>query len=96
VAALEHLNGRGDVDMHRTALIGFFHGAKTILNAILDESVDLPPYTVDYVSANDGTIKLEVPEKGAIFYRVEYGAIPPPTDDPNHAGFFIEYGDFSH
>lgn len=61
VAALAYLNARGDVDMHRTALIGFSHGAQTILNVIVDESVDLTPYTVTYIDEHDDEIDLEVP-----------------------------------
>jgi len=62
VAALEYLATRADVDVTRTALLGFSHGAQTGLNAILDVSVDLSPYTVSYIpNAQDDPIPLIVP-----------------------------------
>ncbi|MEO0795929.1 MAG: dienelactone hydrolase family protein [Verrucomicrobiota bacterium] len=30
------------------------------------------------------------------FFALEYGAIVPPFDDPDNAGFFLDYGDFSY
>ncbi|MBC8010147.1 MAG: hypothetical protein H7067_08620 [Burkholderiales bacterium] len=48
VAALEYLVTRADIDRERIALIGFSHGAQTGMNALLDASVDLGAYTVDY------------------------------------------------
>ena len=62
VAALEYLATRADVDVTRTALLGFSHGAQTGLNAILDVSVDRSPYTVTYVTNAQGqTTSLGVP-----------------------------------
>ncbi len=48
VAALEYLASRSDIDRDRIALIGFSHGAQTGMNALLDASVDLGTYQVDY------------------------------------------------
>jgi hypothetical protein len=48
VAALEYLAGRPDIDCGRVGLIGFSHGAQTGMNALLDASVDLGTYQVDY------------------------------------------------
>lgn len=49
VAALAYLDGRDDVDRERIALIAFSQGAQTGMNALLDASVDLGTYQVDYV-----------------------------------------------
>ncbi len=64
VAALEYLASRGDMDLQRTALIGFSHGAQTGMNAVVDSSVDLGLYQVDYVDlvgTNEVTVKKSVP-----------------------------------
>ena len=69
VAALTYLNGRADVDRERIALIAFSQGAQTGMNALLDASVDLGTYQVDYVDlVPDGlggmkevTVKKNVP-----------------------------------
>lgn len=53
VAALSYLATRPEVDLERTALIGFSHGAQTGINAILDASVDLGGYTVSYISLEE-------------------------------------------
>jgi len=62
VAALTFLNGRADVDRDHVGLMGFSHGSQTGLNAILDASVDLGNYTVDYVNEDSDTVKLAVPD----------------------------------
>lgn len=49
IAALAYLDSRSDVDREHIGLIGFSHGSQTGLNAILDPSVDLVNYTVDYI-----------------------------------------------
>lgn len=62
VASLTFLNARADVDRDYIGLLGFSHGSQTGLNAILDASVDLGNYTVDYIDAQDDTVKLAVPD----------------------------------
>lgn len=61
VAALTYLQTRTDVDTENIGLLGFSHGAQTGLNAVLDPSVNLASYTVDYINAEDKTVKLAVP-----------------------------------
>lgn len=61
VAALTFLNDLAEVDRHHIGLLGFSHGSQTGLNAILDPSVDLVNYTVDYVNAQNNTVPLAVP-----------------------------------
>ncbi len=48
VASLEYLATRADIDLQRLALIAFSQGAQTGMNALLDASVDLGTYQVDY------------------------------------------------
>ena len=62
VAALTFLDARADVDREHIGIVGFSHGAQTGLNAILDPSVDLGNYTVDYTDANNNTVDLAVPD----------------------------------
>ncbi|MCP5557115.1 MAG: dienelactone hydrolase family protein [Verrucomicrobiaceae bacterium] len=61
VAALTYLQTRTDVDFENIGLLGFSHGSQTGLNAVLDASVDLGNYTVDYVNELNATVKLAVP-----------------------------------
>jgi dienelactone hydrolase len=61
VAALAYLNDRTDVDRENIGLLAFSHGSQTGLNAVLDASVDLGSYTVDYVNAQNNTVDLAVP-----------------------------------
>ncbi len=61
VAALTFLQTLPDVDFENIGLLGFSHGSQTGLNAVLDASVDLGSYTVDYVNAQNATVKLAVP-----------------------------------
>lgn len=61
VAALTYLNDRTDVDREHIGLLAFSHGSQTGLNAVLDASVDLGNYTVDYVNAQNQTVDLAVP-----------------------------------
>lgn len=61
VAALTFLNGLPEVDREYIGLLGFSHGSQTGLNAILDPSVDLLNYSVDYVNAQNNTVPLAVP-----------------------------------
>lgn len=49
IAALAYLAGRADVDAEHIGLLGFSHGSQTGLNAIVDSSVDISPYTVSYI-----------------------------------------------
>lgn len=60
-AALEYLTSRGDIDMQRTALIGFSHGAQTGMNALVDASVDLGTYQVNWINPNNLTESKDVP-----------------------------------
>lgn len=60
VAGLAYLALQPEVDPERIGLLGFSHGAQTGLNAILDPSVDLTPYTVRYINASNQTVDLEV------------------------------------
>ena len=62
VAALTFLNELADVDREHIGLLCFSHGSQTGLNAVLDASVDLGNYTVDYVNAQNATVKLAVPD----------------------------------
>jgi hypothetical protein len=48
VASLEYLATRPDIDLQRLALIAFSQGAQTGMNALLEASVDLGTYQVDY------------------------------------------------
>lgn len=61
VAALTFLNERDDVDRDNIGLLGFSHGSQTGLNAVLDSSVNLGNYTVDYVNDLGNSVKLAVP-----------------------------------
>lgn len=61
VAALTFLQTRADVDFENIGLLGFSHGSQTGLNAVLDPSVNLGNYTVDYINAEDDSVKLAVP-----------------------------------
>lgn len=61
VAALTYLQTRADVDFENIGLLGFSHGSQTGLNAVLDSSVDLGNYTVDYINELGNTVKLAVP-----------------------------------
>ncbi len=61
VAALTFLNAQSDVDREHIGLLGFSHGSQTGLNAILDVSVDLGDYEVDYIDEENDTVKLAVP-----------------------------------
>jgi dienelactone hydrolase len=61
VAALAYLQTRTDADQQHIGLLGFSHGSQTGLNAILDPSVDLGNYTVDYINDQADTVKLAVP-----------------------------------
>ena len=64
VAALTYLASRADIDRERIALIGFSHGAQTGMNSLLDVSVDLGTYEVDYVdfvNNAETTVKKTVP-----------------------------------
>lgn len=63
VAALTYLQGRTDVLTDRIGLMGFSHGAQTAMNAIVDSSVDLGQYTVDYVDLQ------EVPMSNPVQYQ---------------------------
>ena len=53
VAALEYIVSRPDLDRDRIAWIGFSHGSQTGMNALLDASVDLGDYEVDYIDLVD-------------------------------------------
>lgn len=61
VAALTYLMQRADFDRRNAGLLGFSHGSQTGLNAILDPSVDLGTYQVDYINDLSQTVKLDVP-----------------------------------
>ncbi|MBK8038789.1 MAG: hypothetical protein IPK22_16910 [Verrucomicrobiaceae bacterium] len=61
IAALTYLNDRTDVDREHIGLLAFSHGSQTGLNAVLDASVDLGNYTVDYVNAQNVTVDLAAP-----------------------------------
>ncbi|WP_146848544.1 dienelactone hydrolase family protein [Brevifollis gellanilyticus] len=61
VAALTFLQTRTDVDFENIGLLGFSHGSQTGLNAVLDPSVNLGNYTVDYTNAEGASVKLAVP-----------------------------------
>lgn len=61
VAALTWLAGRAEVDRNHIGLLAFSHGSQTALNAILDPSVDLVNYTVDYINNLNQTVQLAVP-----------------------------------
>lgn len=60
IAALAYLDGRTDVDRNQIGILGFSHGSQTGLNAILDPSVDLGAYTVDYTNNLNQTVDLAV------------------------------------
>ena len=60
IAALAYLDSRTDVDRERIGMLGFSHGSQTGLNAILDPSVDLVNYTVDYINELAQTVPLPV------------------------------------
>lgn len=60
VAALTYLQTRADVDVDNIGLLGFSHGSQTGLNAVLDPSVDLGQYTVDFINDQNETVKLNV------------------------------------
>ncbi len=62
VAALTFLDARADVDRDHIGLVGFSHGSQTGINAILDPSVDLGNYEVDYINAMGQTVDLPVPD----------------------------------
>lgn len=88
VAALEFLDTLPDIDLERCALIGFSHGAQTAMNAVLDVSVDLGNYQVDYldlVNNVEKSVKKNVPS---------------PVRLPNHLPFpkfcAFYYGGGSH
>lgn len=72
VAALAFLANRPEVDRECIGLLGFSHGSQAGLNSILDASVDLGVYTVDYVNAND---------------EVEPLVVAPPVRIPGHLPF---------
>ncbi len=61
VAALEYIVTRSDLNRDRLAWIGFSHGSQTGMNALLDASVDLGDYEVDYIDlvddANGGMVE---------------------------------------
>ena len=79
VAALEYLVSRADIDRERVALIGFSHGAQTGMNALLDVSVDLGAYTVDYVDL------VEEPADSGIFVeKTVKKNVPAPVRIPAH------------
>ncbi|MCB1070968.1 MAG: hypothetical protein KDL31_11490 [Kiritimatiellae bacterium] len=61
VAALSFLAAHNEVDRDRIGILAFSHGSQVALNAILDPSVDLTPYTVRYINESNATINLEVP-----------------------------------
>jgi len=48
IAGLTYLASLPQVDKDHIGLLGFSHGSQTGLNAILDPSIDLSPYTVSY------------------------------------------------
>lgn len=73
VAALEYIRAHASLDVERVALIGFSHGAQTGMNALLDASVDLGDYTVDYIDL------VEQPAESGNFVEVE---IDKPVDSP--------------
>lgn len=88
VAALTYLASRADIDRERIALIGFSHGAQTGMNALLDASVDLGTYQVDYV---DLVNNVEVSVKKNVPSPVR---IPPELPMPKFCAFY--YGGGSH
>ncbi|MEM7143607.1 MAG: hypothetical protein AAF591_00640 [Verrucomicrobiota bacterium] len=49
VAALAYLTTRIDVDENNIGLLAFSHGAQTALNVLVDPSVNISPYTVNYI-----------------------------------------------
>jgi hypothetical protein len=53
LATLAYLQTRPDIDPGRIALIGFSHGAQTAMNALVDPSVDLGQYQVDYIDLDE-------------------------------------------
>ena len=77
VAALEYLASRADIALERLALIGFSHGAQTGMNALLDVSVDLGNYEVDFVDlVDDG--------QGGQMEQTVKKAVPGPVRIPAH------------
>jgi Dienelactone hydrolase family len=79
LAAIEYLSTRPEVDSHRLALIGFSHGAQTGMNSLLDASVNLGTYQVDYTDL--------VPDPQNAGQFIEQGTkktVPPPVPFPDH------------
>lgn len=93
VAALEYLAARSEIDRERIALIGFSHGAQTGMNALLDASVDLGVYEVDYVDEVDdgegGFVEEEVKKPVPAPVR-----LPPHLPVPRFCAFY--YGGGGH
>ena len=79
IAALEYLASRTDIDLQRLALIGFSHGAQTGMNALLDASVDLGTYQVDY------TDLVPDPANPGLFLEKKIKkTVPSPVRIPSH------------
>ncbi|GEM_PF-1316264 len=53
IASLSYLQSRDDIDPKRIALMGFSHGAQTGMNALLDPSVNLGQYQVNYIDLQE-------------------------------------------
>jgi hypothetical protein len=77
VAALEYIVTRSDLNRDRLAWIGFSHGSQTGMNALLDASVNLGDYEVDYIDlVDDGN--------GGLVEDSVKKAVPGPVRIPGH------------
>ena len=96
VAALTYLGGRNDVDPERVALVGWSHGAQTVINGILDASVDLGNYQVSSID------QVAIPDTNPVEFQNVSGtrAVPSPVRIPNWIPFprlcVAYYGGGSH
>lgn len=79
VAALEYLVSRADIDRERVALIAFSQGAQTGMNALLDASVNLGAYQVDYVDLVE-----EPADSGVFVEKTVKKTAPAPVRIPAH------------
>ncbi|MEM8954566.1 MAG: hypothetical protein AAGD22_10485 [Verrucomicrobiota bacterium] len=83
VAALTYLTTRSDVDENNIGLLAFSHGAQTTLNVLLDPSIDISPYTVNYIDL----VQVLVDNQPTWVEKSVPLQVPDPIRIPNHLPF---------